>query len=215
MSSPRLEPWLMPDTISSGSNSTRPSAAKRTQSTGVPSVAKPTLPSSNSSSSTQSGLRVVIERAVALRFESGAITASSTPGTSRSARRITFSPVAWMPSSLVSRTFIRAMRLVANRLEVEAVRCRGVARLGARAGLQQPLEISHLEAAAAHREHGPHQRPDHPPHEAVGLDPEGERPGLVGPFGARHLALEASVVGVGEREGREVVRAGNRQRAGV
>ena len=31
----------MPETISSGSNSIRPSAAKRTQSTGVPSVAKP------------------------------------------------------------------------------------------------------------------------------------------------------------------------------
>src|SRR3954453_7172825 len=215
MSSPRFAPWLMPDTISSGTNSSSPSTAKRTQSTGGPSVAKPLVPSPNSTSSTQSGLRVVIERAVALRFESGAITASSTPGTSRSARRITFSPVAWMPSSLVSRTFIRALRLVANGLEVEAVRWRGVARLVARAALQPPLEIRHLEAAAAHREHGPHERSDHSPHEAVGLDPEGERPGLVGPFGARHLALEACVVGVGEREGREVVRAGNRQRAGV
>ena len=40
MSSPRLEPWLMPETISSASKaSTSPSAAKRTQSTGVPSVA--------------------------------------------------------------------------------------------------------------------------------------------------------------------------------
>ena len=88
MSSPRLAPWLMPDTISSGSNSTRPSAAKRTQSTGVPSVAKPVPPSPKSTSSTQSGSRVVMLRAVALRFESGAITASSTPGTSSSASRM-------------------------------------------------------------------------------------------------------------------------------
>ena len=70
----------MPETISSGSNSIRPSAAKRTQSTGVPSVAKPVVPSPNSTSSTQSGSRVVMLRAVALRFESGAITASSMPG---------------------------------------------------------------------------------------------------------------------------------------
>ena len=45
----------MPETISSGSKSIRPSAAKRTQSTGVPSVAKPLVPSPNSTSSTQSG----------------------------------------------------------------------------------------------------------------------------------------------------------------
>ena len=105
MSSPRLAPWLTPDTISSGSNSTRPSAAKRTQSTGVPSVAKPLPPSPKSTSSTQSGWRVVMLRAVALRFESGAITASSTAGTSSSASRITRSPIAWIPSSLVRSTF--------------------------------------------------------------------------------------------------------------
>ena len=44
-------------------------------------------------------------RAVALRLESGAITASSTPGTSRSAWRMTFRPVAVMPSSFTRRTF--------------------------------------------------------------------------------------------------------------
>ncbi len=55
MSSPRLAPWLIPETISSGSNSISPSVAKRTQSTGVPSVAKPVVPSPNSTSSTQSG----------------------------------------------------------------------------------------------------------------------------------------------------------------
>jgi hypothetical protein len=40
MSSPRLAPWLMPETITSGSKpSTSPSDASRTQSTGVPSHA--------------------------------------------------------------------------------------------------------------------------------------------------------------------------------
>jgi hypothetical protein len=40
MSSPRFEPWLMPETTRSASKpSTRPSVANRTQSTGVPSVA--------------------------------------------------------------------------------------------------------------------------------------------------------------------------------
>jgi hypothetical protein len=40
MSSPRLAPWLMPETIASAVKpSTMPSRARRTQSTGVPSVA--------------------------------------------------------------------------------------------------------------------------------------------------------------------------------
>src|SRR5919109_2208490 len=106
MSSPRFAPWLMPETISSGSKSSRPSVPKRTQSTGVPSVANPVVPSPNSTSSTQSGWWVVMLRAVALRLESGAITASSTPGTSRRACRRALRPMAVMPSSLVSRTFI-------------------------------------------------------------------------------------------------------------
>ncbi len=112
MSSPRLAPWLMPETISSGTNSISPSAAKRTQSTGVPSVANPVVPSPNSTSSTHSGWRIVMLRAVALRLESGAITASSSPGTSSRASRMTFSPVAVMPSSFTSRTFKAASRLV-------------------------------------------------------------------------------------------------------
>src|SRR5829696_3736402 len=106
MSSPRFDPWLIPATISSGGDSTSPSDAKRTQSTGVPSVAKPRVPSSNSTSSTHSGARVVIPRPMALRFESGAITASSTSGSSSSARRMACKPVAPMPSSFVSRTFM-------------------------------------------------------------------------------------------------------------
>ena len=76
MSSPRLAPWLIPETIRSGRSPSRPRSAKRTQSTGVPSVAKPRSPSSNSISSTQSGERVVMLRAVALRFESGATTST-------------------------------------------------------------------------------------------------------------------------------------------
>src|SRR5947209_951122 len=137
MSSPRFEPWLMPDTISSGGSSISPSTANLTQSTGVPSVAKPCVPSSKSISSTHSGWRVVIDRAVALRFEFGAITETSRPGTASSARRIACRPRAWMPSSFVSRT-------------------------------------------------------------------------RVDPLGAQHVAVEANVVGLRGREGREVVRAADR-----
>src|SRR3982750_3501163 len=103
MSSPRLAPWLIPETIRSGRPPTRPSSAKRTQSTGVPSVAKPTRPSSKVTSSTLSGERVVMLRAVALRLESGAMTSPSTPSSSTSARRAACSPGAEMPSSLVRR----------------------------------------------------------------------------------------------------------------
>src|SRR5918996_768462 len=75
MSSPRFEPWLIPETISSGRSPSSPSSAKRTQSTGVPSVAKPLVPSSKRTSSTHSGERVVMLRAVALRLEAGGETA--------------------------------------------------------------------------------------------------------------------------------------------
>ena len=54
--------------------------ARRTQSTGVPSVAKPLVPSSKGTSCTHSGRRVVIIRAKAERLPSGAMTASSTRG---------------------------------------------------------------------------------------------------------------------------------------
>src|SRR4051794_19281104 len=47
-------------------------------------------------------------RAVALRFALGAMTARSMPGTSRRARRRAFRPEAWIPSSFVRRTFMRA-----------------------------------------------------------------------------------------------------------
>src|SRR6188472_1063711 len=45
-------------------------------------------------------------RAVALRFESGAITSTSTPSISRRARRAACSPGAVIPSSFVSKTRI-------------------------------------------------------------------------------------------------------------
>src|SRR3954470_14956402 len=112
MSSPRLQPWLMPETIRSAVKpSTSPSDAKRTQSTGVPSGAKPTVPSPKSISSTHSGRRVVIERAVAERLPSGAMTASSTSPTSSSARRSACRPSASIPSSLVSSTRSTAPRI--------------------------------------------------------------------------------------------------------
>src|SRR3954449_999353 len=109
MSSPRLAPWLIPETIRSGRPPTRPSSAKRTQSTGVPSVAKPTRPSSKVTSSTESGERVVMLRAVALRLESGAITSTSMSSSSTSARRAACSPGAEMPSSLVRRMRTRSI----------------------------------------------------------------------------------------------------------
>ena len=108
MSSPRFVPWLMPETMSSASKpSTSPSVASRTQSTGVPSVAKPCVPSPKSTSCTHSGRRVVIERAIAERLPSGAMTTSSMSGTRSSARRSSCRPSASIPSSLVSSTFMR------------------------------------------------------------------------------------------------------------
>src|SRR3954469_12246245 len=230
MSSPRFEPWLMPETIRSGSDSTRPSAAKRTQSTGVPSVANPVVPSSNSISSTQSGSRVVMLRAVALLFESGAITASSTSGTPRSALRMAFRPVAWMPSSLVRRTFIGAqLRIVAgaagpppppgsitHRLEVEAVGRGGVAGVRPRGAFQQPGELLYRHPARAHGEHRAHQRADHVTHEGVRLDPVLQAIWAVRkPLRAQDDALEAHVIALRGREGGEVMRAGDRLSACV
>ncbi len=94
MSSPRLEPWLIPETISSGGSPSSPRSANRTQSTGVPSVAKPLDPSSKETSSTHSGERVVMLRAVALRLESGAITCTSSPESAASACRSACRPSA-------------------------------------------------------------------------------------------------------------------------
>jgi hypothetical protein len=91
----------MPETMSSGRSPIRPSSAKRTQSTGVPSVAKPVVPSSNSISSTHRGERVVMLRAVALRLESGAIRLTSTSGSAPSALRRALIPLAPIPSSFV------------------------------------------------------------------------------------------------------------------
>src|SRR5215212_6481748 len=237
MSSPRFEPWLIPDTISCGWNSIKPSVAKRTQSTGVPSVANPDVPSPNSISSTQSGRRVVIERAVALRFVSGAITASSMAGTSSSARRIACRPLAWMPSSLVSRTFKAVQSrvvsgrnettpacersatpatVVADALEIKPV---GGCRLGggaSRRPVEQFLEALDAEAPAPDREHRPHEHANHVAHERVRLDPEGEHVlGLAHPLGAEDIALEPHVVGLGWSERGEVVRPDEHRRTSI
>src|ERR1044072_5652476 len=84
-----------------------------------------------------SGERVVMLRAVALRLESGAITSTSTPSSSRSARRAACRPGAEMPSSLVRRMRTRSILGVADGLQVKPVCRRGVARLGpGRAGQQ-------------------------------------------------------------------------------
>src|SRR5918992_1262035 len=212
MSSPRLAPWLMPDTISSGSKSIRPRAANRTQSTGVPLVAKPVVPSPNSTSSTVSASWNVMLRAVAERFESGAITASSTPGTSSRARRSTCSPVAVMPSSFVSKTFTARGDSVGPRSKEKAWGRRRPPRLAARPSLEESLKPLRADAV----EHRSHQDAHHGAHERVGLDHEGEHVvALVYPLRPHHVALEAHVVRLGRREGREVVSAGQGGRARV
>jgi hypothetical protein len=52
-------------------------------------------------------------------------------------------------------------------------------------------------------------------HERVGLDPELEDVAAAAPLGLQDVALEALVIGLGRREGREVVRAGQRRGARV
>ncbi len=213
MSSPRLAPWLMPETISSGVCSTSPSAAKRTQSTGVPSVAKPIVPSPNSTSSTHSGERVVMLRAVALRFESGAITDSSTPGhlQQRAAQHVQ----AGGADAVVvgeqdlhrgpqdSRASVRAPipDTAHGRRPSRRPRARGrpASRRSSQATSCWPLPT---------HQHRADERAHHVAHEGVRLDPEGEHVGgLLDPLGAHDLALEAHVVGLGGREGGEVVPA--------
>src|SRR5215204_6248434 len=168
MSSPRFAPWLIPDTISSGGASIRPSEAKRTQSTGVPSVAKPVVPSPNSSSSTQIGSRRVTARPVALRFESGAITSRSTSESSSRALLITLRPVAVMPSSFVRSTLIRGGSRVGDTLQVKPVGRGGRPRLRARTAREQLREAIRTRPL----QHRADQHPDHVAHERVGLDPE-------------------------------------------
>src|SRR5215218_1166294 len=176
-------------------------------------------------------------RAVALRFESGAITASSTPGTSSRAWRIAFRPVAVMPSSLVRRTLINGYLLRASSPQYP------IERSPPRRSQPDPAAPDPLPGySVAHRlkvepvrrrgrprfapgtalqqpdeclrrraEHRSDQHPDHVAHEGVGLDPEGEHVvRLIGPFCAKHLAPEARVIAVGWREGGEVVVAAQR-----
>ena len=64
----------MPLTITSGRSSSSPRVANRTQSTGVPSVARASEPSASRTSSTCRGWWIVMPRPMALRLESGAMT---------------------------------------------------------------------------------------------------------------------------------------------
>src|SRR5829696_6061798 len=188
MSSPRFAPWLMPDTISSGGSSIRPRDAKRTQSTGVPSVAKPLVPSPNSTSSTQIGSWSVTARPVALLFESGAITSRSTSGVSSRTFRMTFRPVAVMPSSFVRSTLMGVLSRVCDALEVKPVG--GSSR--PRRAAWPPLEQLGEAVGPGVLQHRADEHPDHVAHEGVRLDPEGEHVArLVDPLGAHHVALEA------------------------
>src|SRR3954453_5831256 len=66
-------------------------------------------PSSSSTSSTESGERVVMLRAVALRLESGTMTWTSIPSISINARLRACMPSAPIPSSLVRRTRIASI----------------------------------------------------------------------------------------------------------
>src|SRR4051812_24684022 len=112
----------MPETIRSGRSPTRPRSPKRTQSTGVPSVAKPVVPSRSSTSRTVSDRWIVMLRAEPLRFESGAMT-ETVPWRS-SATFASNRPRDVMPSSLVSRmctgVSLRVDRIPTTRLDVRA-----------------------------------------------------------------------------------------------
>ena len=82
------------------------------------------MPSSKGTSWTHSGRRVVIMRAKAERLPSGAMTASSIPGTCSSARRMACRPSASMPSSLVSRTCIQVILSCQGRLTPRGALCK-------------------------------------------------------------------------------------------
>ena len=82
MSSPRLPPRLMPETMRSGLRSSSPSAAMRTQSTGVPSVRRRGCRRASSTSSTHRGACMVMLRAAPERFWSGATMRTSPSGSS-------------------------------------------------------------------------------------------------------------------------------------
>ena len=216
MSSPRLEPWLMPETTRSGwKPSISPSAASRTQSTGVPSHAKPFVPSSKPTSVTHSGRREGDRarggRAVGVRRD----TASSTSSTPSSARRSVCRPVAPIPSSLVSST--RSIGLSSLVGDGFAGRARARARCGRPPSAARPSS-SRAKSSSA---------PPRPPasssivptstrfmlrmNESASIENSSTSPSAL-PAGAQDVALEAPVVAVGGREGGEVVRAGQQRR---
>src|ERR1044071_6005468 len=142
-----------------------------------------------------SGERVVMLRAVALRLESGAMTSTSTPSSSTSARRAACRPGAEMPSSLVRRMRTPVILGVGDGLQIEPVRWRGFTGLRPGRAPQQRGETRHRAATGGDLEHGAIQDPHHVAHEGVSADAEGEdvaRPVL--PGGGEDLALEMDVV---------------------
>ncbi len=98
----------MPLTMMSGSPSSSPRVPKRTQSTGVPSVAKAVEPSASRTSSTWSGWWMVIPRPMALRLESGAMTLTRPRGSS--ACLSASNPGEWTPSSFVTRMWVTGLQ---------------------------------------------------------------------------------------------------------
>ena len=167
---------------------------------------------------THSGRRVVIMRAIAERLPSGAITASSTPGhgQQRAAQRL---QALGLDAVVVGEQHAHRSHpeivAVAHDGEVEPVRGRRVAPPrradGPRAAPRSPRGSAVRRPPRASCRRGP----VHVAHERVGLDPELEQVAALRPAGVVDVALEAHVVGLGRREGREVVRAGQQRRAGV
>src|SRR4051794_11146957 len=115
----------------------------------------------------------------------------------------------------ISGETLREGPLVGDAGEVQPVRRRRAAGLGPRAALQPRAEAPDGAAPAGALEHRADEHAVHVAHERVGLDVELEHVACPLPARAEHVALEALVVGVGRREGREVVAAGEQGGAGM
>ena len=198
------------------------------------------VPSPNGTSSTHSGRRVVIERAdrraVAVRRDHRRARRPSTPS---SARRRACRPSASIPSSFVSRTSHaplqdrrRAACAARHRRQAPAVRRHGgprprgaerrpptqrhaavrgaVCPPRARRAREQRAKSS-TRAARGDLEHRPDEHAVHVAQERVGLDPELEQVAVAPPTrrASTSRSKRTCSVSVG-REGREVVRAGQR-----
>ena len=168
-------------------------------------------------------------RAVALRLESGAITCTSSSGILRSSAAQGVQPRRLDPVVVGDQNahrppilgrgnpWLAPWRISSGRSPgaghgpgaVSPARSRG-------APPSRDRKSSSVRRPPADLEHRPDQHPDHAAHEGVGLDPELEHPalpqdrGLLVPLGAEDVPLEADVLGLGGREGGEVVRPAQR-----